>query len=460
MTLELDRLFDPSTIAVVGASTTAGKIGYEAMENVRDFDGRVYPVNPSGEGSVFGEPFVASIVDIDDTVDLALCCVPASVVPGVIEECSEAGVGAVVIYAGGFAEAGEDGDELQRQITQIANEHGVALLGPNTSGFAVPGAGIHASFATGIDDLPAGGLAVVAQSGGVAHSVAFQATRERRGLSAMVGLGNRANVGFEEAIEYFDRDAGTTAIALHVEGTDNARSLLETCYAADTPVFAYKVGQADVGDFAASHTGALTGDHALYRAGLAQYGVPTVDSTSQLLDAGHVAATAPLPDGANVGVVTAQAGPGIIIADRLKRAGVTLPPLNPETTETVREILPGITYDANPVDTGRPMPEFGEVVRVVAEDDNVDTVVVYELHEAALGFPIAELDGLAETVGKPIVFATAGPESLLTEDRAALEAAGVPVFESPERVADAAVALTEHARVRANAAPAGVIGDD
>ncbi|ELZ88698.1 acetate--CoA ligase family protein [Haloferax sulfurifontis] len=454
---ELDRLFDPSSIAVVGASTKEGKIGYEAMENVHDFGGRVYPVNPSADGTAFGEPFVASVTDIDDDVDLALLCVPAPVVPEVIEECGAAGVGAAVIYSGGFAEAGDDGAEIQRRLTETANEHGIALLGPNTSGFVIPRTGLYGSFATGVESFPAGDLAIVAQSGGVAHSIAFQATRERRGLSAMVGLGNRANVGFEEVIEYLDGDPDTGAIVLHVEGTDDARSLLETCYDAETPIFAYKVGEADVGDFAESHTGALTGDHALYQAGFAQYGVPTVDSTSQLLDAGHVAATAPLPDGTNVGVVTAQAGPGIIIADRLKRAGVSLPPLEDETTATVNEILPGITYSANPVDTGRPMPEFGEVVRAVAADENVDAVLVYELHEAALGFPTEDLDGLAESVGKPVVFATAGPESLLEPDREELESVGVPVFESPERAADTVAALAEYARVTADAAPAEVV---
>ncbi|MFC7203273.1 acetate--CoA ligase family protein [Haloferax namakaokahaiae] len=458
-TFELGRLFDPSSIAVVGASTKEGKIGYEAMENVHDFGGRVYPVNPSAEGSIFGASFVGSVTDIDDDVDLALLCVPAPIVPNVIEECGEAGVGAAVIYSGGFAEAGEEGVEIQRRMTEIANEHNIALLGPNTSGFVVPRTELFGSFATGVENFPPGGVAIVAQSGGVAHSLAFQATRERRGISAMVGLGNRANVGFEEVIEYFDADPETGAIILHVEGTDDARSLLQTCHDADTPVFAYKVGQADVGDFAASHTGALTGDHALYQAGFAQYGVPTVDSTSQLLDAGHVAASAPLPDGTNVGVVTAQAGPGIIIADRLKQAGVSLPSLEDETTETVNDILPGITYSANPVDTGRPMPEFGAVVRAVATDENIDAVLVYELHEAALGFPIEELDGLAEEVGKPVVFATAGPESDLAPDRTELEDAGVPVFESPERAADAVATLATYARLRDDAAPAGVIDD-
>jgi acetyltransferase len=454
-------MFDPSAIAVVGASATEGKVGYEAMANAVAFDGPVYPVNPSGSGSLFGEPFVASVAAIDDDVDLALCCVPAPVVPEVIEECADAGVGAAVIYSGGFAEAGEEGAQLQAATVEAAGDD-VALLGPNTSGFLVPALDLHCSFAGGVEEVPAGTTAVIAQSGGIAHTLAFQARREGRGVSAMVGLGNRANVGFEETIEYFDADDRTDAIALHVEGTDDARSLLETCRASETPVVAYKVGQSDVGAFAESHTGALTGDHQLYAAGFAQYGVPRVDATDELLDAAAAFGASPLPDGPNVGVITAQAGPGIVIADRLQQAGAVLPELSAETQSQVDDILPGITFADNPVDTGRPMPAFGDVVTAVAEDDAVDIVVIWELFEGALGLPVDALEGLADRVGKPILFATEGIEEAMAEELAALDAADVPTYTTPERVADAAIALAQYGRwtTGPDAAAGEVTADD
>jgi len=441
----LRQLFDPASIAVVGASATAGKIGYEAMANAAEFDGPVYPVNPSTEGELFGSEFVASVTEIDDDVDLALLCVPGPAVPDVLEECGEAGVGGAVIYASGFAEAGEEGEALQQAIVEIAEKHDISLLGPNTSGFLVPGIDLRCSFASGAEAVPDGNVAVVAQSGGVGLVLAFQSRRQGRGVSAQVGLGNRANVGFAEAIEYFDGDERTDAIVLHVEGTDDGRRLLEACRKSDTPVVAYKVGQSDVGDFAESHTGALTGDHELYTAGFAQYGVPTVDATDDLLDAAAAIGGSPTPDGPNVGVVTAQAGPGIIITDRIQRAGGRLPELTEETQARVDEILPGITYADNPVDTGRPMPEFGEIITAVAEDERVDIVLVYELFEASLGFPIDELDGLADRVDKPVLFATEGIEEDLAEARDALRDVGVPVFETPERAADAAGALARYA---------------
>ncbi|ARS90543.1 CoA-binding protein [Natrarchaeobaculum aegyptiacum] len=439
-------LFDPSGIAVVGASKTPGKIGYEAMQNAIRFDGPVYPVNPSAEGTVMDREFVSSVTEIDGPVDLALCCVPAPIVPDVIDECAEAGIGGAVIFAGGFAEAGPEGQQLQDRIVETALEGDVSVLGPNTSGFLVPGSDLHATFATDVEHVPAGNVAIVAQSGGLAYALAFRSENEDRGVSAMVGLGNRATVGFEEAIEYFDGDEATDAIVLHVEGSDDARSLLETCEAVDTPIVAYNVGEHDVGEFAESHTGALTGSYELYEAGFAQYGVPTVGSSQELLDAGNALADCPEPDGPNVGVVTAQAGPGIAIADRLQALGATLPDLTPETQEVVEEILPGITFSDNPVDTGRPMPEFGDVVTAVAEDENVDVVLVYELYEAALGYPTDAVETVVEDLEVPIVFGTAGPNEVLEEEVAELEALGVPTFRTPERAADAVGGLVQYAR--------------
>jgi acetyltransferase len=456
----LRQLFDPSAVAVVGASATEGKIGYEAMANATAFDGPVYPVNPSSDGTLFGEPFVASVTDIDDDVDLALCCVPGPATPEVIEECGEAGIGAAIIYAGGFAEAGEEGERLQAAVVEAADRYDISVLGPNTSGFVVPATDLLCSFASGAEKLPPGNTAVIAQSGGVAHALAFQSRRQGRGVSAMVGLGNRANVGFTETIDYFDGDERTDAIVLHVEGTDDGRALLEACRASETPVIAYKVGQSDVGEFAESHTGALTGDHELYTAGFAQYGVPTVDATDDLLDAAAALGDSPDPDGPNVGVVTAQAGPGIIISDRIQRGGGSLPELTAETRERVDEVLPGVTYTGNPVDTGRPMPAFGDVVTAVAEDDAVDIVLVYELFEQAMGFPVEALDGLAERVDRPVLFATDGIEEDMAEDSAALADAGVPVFETPERAADAAAVLARYAAMDGPATDPEVVADD
>jgi acetyltransferase len=443
--VNLDSLFEPESIAVVGASQTEGKIGYESMANASLYDGRIHPVNPSGDGTLFGAEFSASVADIDDDVDLVLCCVPARVVPDVLEESGEADVDAAVIHAGGFAEAGEDGERLQSDIVGIADEYDMALLGPNTSGFVRPGKELFATFAAGVDEIQPGNVAVLAQSGGVAHQLGFHAQREGRGISAMLGLGNRANVGFEEVIDYFDADPGTDAIVLHVEGTDEREALMATCRRAETPVVAYKVGETDVSDFAGWHTGAAPGDYEEYRRAFAEAGVPTVTSSVDLFDAGQALADSPEPDGTDIGVVTAQAGPGIVITDRIQSAGRTFPELDDETHDRLDDILPGITYTENPVDTGRPMPEFGEVVEAVAADDNVDILLVYELFEEALGLPVDAIERIADGGDLPVIVATEGPVEAMADDVADIRDAGVPVYSSPERGVEATLAVAAYA---------------
>jgi acetyltransferase len=443
--MELDRLFDPDGIAVVGASTTAGKLGHEAMRSATRFDGPVYPVNPNAEGEIFDEPFLPSVGAIDGLVDLALVAVPPAAVPDVLDDCGAAGMGAAIVYAGGFAETDDEGQALQAELAQVAREHDLAVLGPNTSGYAIPRRDLFLSFAPPMADVGPGNIAVIAQSGGVAHTAAFQGALEGLGFSGVVGLGNRAVTGFAPVVEYFDADPQTDAILLHVEGARDARGLLETCRAAETPIAAYHVGEADVDSFAASHTGALTGDHAVYNAGFRQYGIQPVGSTAALLDAGQALARAPTPEGPNVGVVTAQAGPGLIIADRLRSADIPVPALERDTMERLSELLPGITYIENPIDTARPVGTFSDVIETVAADPNIDVLVVNQLYEPPLDFPVATLSELGET--QPVIFASSGPSDAFESTLQEFRAAGVPAFRSPERGADAAKLLIEQARL-------------
>lgn len=434
-------LFDPDGIAVIGASATPGKLGNDAMSNVEAFDGEIYPVNPSSSGTVNGYEFVDSVAETD--ADLALCCVPRHLQPQVLEECGEAGVGAAVIFAGGFAEMGGEGQALQDEIERIADEYDITVLGPNTAGYAIPHADLYGSFVPRIREVESGTVGVVAQSAGVAITLSFHLKREGYGVSAMFGLGNRVNTEFADVIPVLDEDPNTEAIVLHVEGTEDVDRLLEACREAETPIVAYKVGERADPDFAKAHTAAPSQADAMYEEAFDRPGLVTVSSTTELLDAGRVLANAPTPEGPNVGIVTAQAGPGIIVNDYLEAAGAVFPELTEETRERVDDLLEGITYAENPVDTGRPMPEFGQVVDAVGRDENVDIVLVYEIYEDSLGYPVDELEALSEAVDKPILFTVAGPHEALREERERMEALGIPTFQTPERGAQAVAALLE-----------------
>ncbi|ELZ05297.1 CoA-binding protein [Natrialba asiatica] len=439
--MSLPALFDPDGVAVIGASATPGKLGNDAMSNVEAYGTEIYPVNPSSSGTVFGYEFVDSVRETD--AELALCCVPRHLQPDVIEECGEAGVEAAVIFAGGFAEMGGDGAELQHAIAETAAAYDMTVLGPNTAGYAIPHEDLYGSFVPRIRDVGTGNVGLVTQSAGVGITMSFQLTREGYGISAMFGLGNRMNTGFADVIPALDDDPRTDAIVMHVEGTDDVDALLRACQTAETPIAAFKVGEHDIADLARAHTAAPAQDNAIYEAGFDQPGLVTVSSTTELLDAGRALADSPTPDGPNVGLVTAQAGPGIIMTDFLKGTAATFPDLTDETRKRLDEILPGITYAENPVDTGRPMPEFGAVIDAVARDDNVDIVLVYEIYEDSLGYPVDELETLSAEVDKPICFTVAGPDHALEDERRQMEAAGVPTFDTPERGAQAVGALLE-----------------
>ena len=441
--MSLTDLFDPDSIAVIGASKTSGKLGNDAMANAKEFDGPVYPVNPSGEGSVYGYDFVDSVGDTD--ADLALCCVPGPATPDVVEECGEAGVGAAVVFAGGFAEAGERGAELQDEIQSIADDYDIAVLGPNTAGHIIPHRDLFSSFVPGFDEIESGDVAIAAQSGGVGVTATFQLDREGYGTAGMYGLGNRVNTDFDDVVPMLDDDPETEAIALHIEGTDRIDGAIEAVDEASTPVVALKSGN-EMEEFVQAHTAAPIQEYERYEQAFTDAGAVMADSMTELLDGGRVLAQCPQADGPNVGLVTAQAGPGIMMADYLNEHGVNFPELTEKTRERLDDILPGFTYDRNPVDTGRPMPEFGDVIDAVGRDDNVDIVLVYEIFEHSLGYPVEELEQLMADIDKPVVFTVAGPDAALSDDRDRMEDLGVATFDSPERGAYAASVLAERSR--------------
>ena len=439
----LGDVFEPESIAVVGASATQRKLGNDAMANVKEFDGQVYPVNPSEDGEIYGYEVVDSIEQTD--ADLALCCVPASVTPDVLADCGAAGVGAAVIFAGGFAEASDAGQELQQSVRETAERYDITIIGPNTAGHILPQENLYASFVPGFEAVEAGEVAVLAQSGGIGVTATFQLDREGYGVSGMFGLGNRVNTDFDDVIPKLDKDPSTKAIALNIEGTPKKEKLIQAVDAAETPITVFKSGnRAD--EFVRAHTASPVQRYEEYEDPLIEAGAILVHSMTKLLDASRVLAKSPVPDGSNVGMVTAQAGPGIMMADYLKEQDVTFPTLQSSTNDRLQDLLPGFTYDDNPVDTGRPMPEFGDVIDTVARDENIDIVLAYEIFEHSLGYPVGELRQLTDDVDKPIIFTVAGPDEALTQDRQRMEDAGVVTYDSPERGAFATSVLTDSVR--------------
>lgn len=451
-TTGLSPLFAPRGIAVVGASRNPGKLGAALVRSLDGFaaaGGNLALVNARDETM---HPSVAAAAEAGP-VDLAMVCVPAAACPDVLADAAAAGVGAAVVCGGGFAEAGGPGVGYQAELGRIVTETGIRLLGPNTSGFLAPPAGLTASFVPGVAQVRPGRVAVVAASGGVNHALAFLLTEAGHGISLAVGIGNGVDVAAPEVLEHLVDDPHTGAVALHVESVADGPRLVAAVRAltARTPVVALVVGRHDVGAFAASHTGALATSWRTTRAALAQAGAVLVADERELVDAvGALAVTRARPAAdPGVGVVTAQAGPGLLLLDDLRGRRSRVPELTAATRETLSTLLPPLTYQANPVDTGRPGPELGRVFRAVAADPQVDVVAGYALHEPdAVDLVAAATAGRVADV--PVVLGVGGTGAAVTQARRALLDAGIAVAGEPRGVAAAVGALVADARSRAH----------
>jgi acetate---CoA ligase (ADP-forming) len=453
--MTIARLFDPTSIAVVGASTTPGKLGaamFDAVRQGADNALTVVGINPkSDDHSIFHSSLTAATHARGGAFDLAVLCVPAATTPAVLQEAAHCGVGGVVICSGGFAETGDDGVALQQQLNDIVATTGIRLLGPNTSGFFRPGSAT-VSFVPTVDQIAAGPVAVVAASGGMNHALSFLLSEAGVGVGLGVGLGNCVDIRNADVLEYLRDDPRISAIALHVESVDDGAALLTSVrnVTADKPVVAIVVGRSDVSAFSASHTGALATSWRTTRALLKEAGAVVVDSEQELIDALTVLSRTRLPacPGPGIGVITAQAGPGLMVLDQLQAHRVRVPALAERTQAALADLLPPMTFQANPVDTGRPGDTFTDVLTATAGDPEIDALAVYALAEP-------DVVDLADAISRaglhnrlPVVVGTGGPADVVAKARGSAANIGVPVLDSPTALANGIRALAEDSNAR------------
>jgi acyl-CoA synthetase (NDP forming) len=447
---DLQPLFRPERIAVVGASRGGGKLGAVMARSLAGYRGGPALVNSRSADPANGiHACVADAVAASDRIDLAVMCVPASVTATSLREAAAAGVRAAVVCAGGFAEAGGTGIGFQQEVADALSDTGIRLLGPNTSGFFVPATGLTASFVPGVQGIVAGRVAVVAASGGVNHALCFLLAEAGVGVSLGVGLGNGIDISASDVLDYLRTDESTSAVAVHIESVSDGPALLAAVAALSRvkPVVALVVGRSDVGAFAQSHTGALATSWRTTRSVLRQAGAVVVDDERALLDAVTALSLQRLDPNPNpcVALVTGQAGPGLLIMDALKTRGVDLPELTDETQIRLRELLPPLTFQANPVDTGRPDQSFPQVLTTVAADPGVDLIAVYGLTEP----DVIDLPSAATAAGlpqnRPTLFGLGGPPEEVRRTAAAAGAIGIPALLSPAAVAAAVLGLVQDA---------------
>jgi len=448
---DLTALFEPRGVVVVGASTSPGKLGHAMAQSLESYAGSVRLVNARPSPGMFGS--IADAVSSTADIDLAVMCVPASVTASAVRESADAGVRAALICAGGFAEAGGAGSGYAQDLDAVIAETGIRVLGPNTSGFFVPGDSLFASFVPGVREFGSGSVAVVAASGGINHVLSFGLQEEGAGVSLGVGLGAGQDVTAPDVLRYLAAHEQTRAVILHVESIPDGRDLVDAvaALAASKPVIALIVGRNDVAEFAQSHTGALTTSWRTARALLRQAGAVVVDD-----EAHAVAAAIALSKGRarpqrapGIGLISGQAGPGLVVADRLLGDGWTLPALSAHSARRLSDHLPPLTFQGNPVDTGRPGESFPDVVAVVSEDPSIDIIGVYAITEEVIDLPRAVARGLASEGSVAAVVAVDGTSTDVAAARRSARDSGIAIVRGPTPLARALSALAEDARLRA-----------
>ena len=445
----LDALFAPRGVGIIGASREQHKLGAVMARSMHAYGAGPLLVNARPEARChLSMQDAVSATGLE--VDLAVVCVPAAACAEAVTDAAHAGVRAVLVCSGGFAETGPDGALHQRALLDAARKHGVRVLGPNTSGFIVPRIGLTASFVAAAAELPEGSVAVVAASGGVNHALAFDIANAGNGISLAVGVGGGVDIAAAELLEYLADDEATTVIALHLESVPDGQALLSAVRntSAMKPIVVLVVGRSDVGDFAQSHTGALATSWRTTRALLRQAGAVVVDDERELVDAVTALSRVRLGPSADpgVGVVTAQAGPGLLLVDALRSSRVRVPELGDGTQRVLSGYLPPMTFQRNPVDTGRPGDTFHDVVTAVAADNAIDMVATYALLEPdALDLASTFIDLPAHAI-----VATGGPADQVAEVRSHLHKLGTPLLGGPTAAANAVRALVTDARARAD----------
>lgn len=348
----LESIFNPKSVAVIGASSNFGKWGQMVLSNIigGGFKGRIFPVNPK-EKVICGLKTYMDIVNVPYEVDLAFITTPSNTVPKILASCAHKGVKGVVVITSGFSETDEAGKELENDIVSLCREKNLPFIGPNTMGIICPYAEL---FATGTHTRPKkGSVAFVSQSGNLGNQLVYWAEQQGIGISLFVGSGNNAMLNCIDYLEYLEYDEHTKIIMLYIESVQEGRKFLGTASRLNKkkPVIILKGGHTKAGAAAAaSHTGAMTVDTSIIEAGFRQAGILSVNVPSELLDLSAGFSSLPIPKGNRVGIVTLGGGWGVVTSDQCNEKGLTLPAIPEDIIERVGKYLPPFWSRGNPVD--------------------------------------------------------------------------------------------------------------
>jgi len=443
---DLDAFFRPSSIAVIGATPTPGKVGNIVIENLfgDGYRGKIFLVNPN-HAEILGMPCLPSVLDCPGKVDMAIVVVPANSVLEVLDQAGRKGVKGAVVISAGFSEGAEEGKEREKALVATARKYGMRVVGPNSLGVIGPHINMNASFAR--TSPLKGSIAFFSQSGAFCTAAIEYSVREILGFSAFVSSGNKADVDDSDLIDYFAHDHRTKCIAAYMESTKDGGALFESLRRASRkkPIVILKAGRTERGAQAAkSHTGAMAGTDSAYEAAFKQTGVYRAKTMFELFDAAQALAHQPPMDGDGIAIVTNAGGMGVIATDFANDLGLSLSELSKETLDEIGKACPPTWSWGNPIDIigDADTARYANVLTAVGKAAEVKGIMVIAARQAATNlFQIAKWISItAKVSGKPTVACFAGIFD--QESEQFLDSKGIPVMSVPERAITALHALS------------------
>jgi acetyltransferase len=444
----LNRLFSPSSIAVIGASKTVGKVGYETVHNLvrSGFEGPIVPINSAG-GELFGRTVYPQLSDYPKSIDLVVIAVPAEMVPAAARDAVKKRAGAVVVVASGFKEIGRQGRALEDELTEICRAGGVRLLGPNCLGVINTAIKLNASFSKRIPQP--GSLAIFSQSGALCTAMMDIADERELGVSKSISIGNKADITEVDVLAALAHDDETKVIVGYLEDISDGDKFVKAAQEAsiNKPVVILKAGTTQAGSkAAANHTGVLAGKDTAYGAAFKRAGICRADSFEALFDYATALVLQPTPKGDRVLIITNSGGSGTMAADAVEKSGLTVTGLSAPLAARLRAELPPAAFIDNPIDISADAEprHYAAAIDIAVADGSIDAILVvlapqYMTQPAAtVRAIVAHLD---ETT--PVLASFLGGSDVMPS-RKELAAAGLPFYDSPERAVGALKAMHEY----------------
>jgi acetyl coenzyme A synthetase (ADP forming)-like protein len=449
----LETLFAPKSVAVIGASSKPGKVGYDILNNIIQggFPGPIIPVNP-GSTEILGKKCYPNVKDAGVKIDFGCIVLPSSAVKQAVTDLLDAGATAITIISAGFKETGKEGAALEKEIVELVRSRGARLLGPNCLGHLNPHAAINASFAQKMP--PKGDISVISQSGALLCAILDWAELRNVGMSKLVSMGNKGDLCENDFFEMLSDDPQTKVVMTYVESIADGPRFIEAATACNKkkPIVLLKSGTSAAGQKAtSSHTGSLAGADSAYQTGFRRSGVVRAWTFEQLQDYCMAFALQPLPAGNRVCIVTNAGGPGAMCADAVEHGGLVVATIDPKTAAELKTKLPAAASVGNPIDVlGDADPvRYAEAVKVALNDPSVDSVIVILTPQSMTqALPTAETLGqYMKGCTKPVLAVFMGGLDVAPARKRLLEL-GIPDYTSPDCAVGALKAMVDYAAWR------------